>query len=294
MVENTRGAAVNARWFFCYDTPRAVFPLIVDVCGDSTGAVFVQGDMPVVVASGALGQTAQKTVEIPPVAVLGQGRADFLSWCRGRFPMVQTVVGPTGFPCCWTKWSRSLLCRSCSFPGVVQTCRILWRFPLVQFLVTAFMPVLGASGAVCQTAQKLWSPAVAVHRRSSTSFRCRRDSSPWSRFRKTIEIPHAFSFSLLTVAPWKRSVAGISSVAVCCLVVDAPVMQVVSMPVVFRQARTVQTLLNSVEVPQLQFLHGYGRPFVPAATLGCDSLVPRTQFIAVALVHGRHLGGDEG
>ena len=51
--------------FAGYDTPRAVFPSIVDVLGDSTGAVLVQGDMPVVVTLGALGQTAQKTVEIP-------------------------------------------------------------------------------------------------------------------------------------------------------------------------------------------------------------------------------------
>ena len=51
--------------FAGYDTLRAVFPSIVDVRGDSTGAVLKQGDMPVVVASGAFGQTAQKTVEIP-------------------------------------------------------------------------------------------------------------------------------------------------------------------------------------------------------------------------------------
>ena len=46
------------------------------------------------------------------------------------------------FSCCWTKRSSSLLCRSCSFPGVVQTCRKLWRFPQLQFLVTVNMPVL--------------------------------------------------------------------------------------------------------------------------------------------------------
>ena len=39
-------------------------------CGDSTGAVLGQGDMPVVIASGADGQTAQKTVQIPHVQFL--------------------------------------------------------------------------------------------------------------------------------------------------------------------------------------------------------------------------------
>ena len=48
-----------------YDTPRAVFPSIVDVRGDSTGAVLGQGDMPVVVPSGAFGQTVQKTAYSP-------------------------------------------------------------------------------------------------------------------------------------------------------------------------------------------------------------------------------------
>ena len=57
----------------------------------------------------------------------------------------------------------------------------------------------------------------------------------------------------------------VSSVAVCFLVVAAVLCRSFSMPVVVRQARMVQTLLNSVEVPQLQFLHGYGRP--------CDSAV---------------------
>ena len=44
-------------------SPRAVFPSIV--CGDSTGAVLGQGDMPVVVPSGAFGQTVQKTAGSP-------------------------------------------------------------------------------------------------------------------------------------------------------------------------------------------------------------------------------------
>ena len=56
--------------FAGYDTPRAVFPSIVDACGDSTGVVLRQGDMPVVVPSGASGHTAQKTLEIPQVQFL--------------------------------------------------------------------------------------------------------------------------------------------------------------------------------------------------------------------------------
>ena len=55
--------------FAGYDAPRAVFPSFVALAdearGDSTGAVLVQGDMPVVIASGAFRQTTQKTVEIP-------------------------------------------------------------------------------------------------------------------------------------------------------------------------------------------------------------------------------------
>ena len=40
--------------------------------------------MPVVVASGADGQTAHYCV-VSTGAVLGHGRSNFLSWCRGRF-----------------------------------------------------------------------------------------------------------------------------------------------------------------------------------------------------------------
>ena len=56
--------------FAGYDAPCAVFPSIVDVCGDSTGAVLGQGDTPVVAPSGAFDQTAQKTVEIPQLQFL--------------------------------------------------------------------------------------------------------------------------------------------------------------------------------------------------------------------------------
>ena len=58
--------------------------LLDDARGDSTGAVHGQGDMPVVVASGADGQTAQKTVEIHQLQFLD--KVAQISWCRGRFP----------------------------------------------------------------------------------------------------------------------------------------------------------------------------------------------------------------
>ena len=86
--------------FAGYDTPRAVFPYIVNIRGDSTGAVhgqvialadeargdstgavLSQGDMPVVVVSVAVGQTAQKTQDFPelPFAVFLR---PFVSGCH--------------------------------------------------------------------------------------------------------------------------------------------------------------------------------------------------------------------
>ena len=56
--------------FAGYDTPRAVFPSIINARGDSTGAVLGQSDMPVVVPSGAFGQTEQKTVDFPQLQLL--------------------------------------------------------------------------------------------------------------------------------------------------------------------------------------------------------------------------------
>ena len=56
--------------FAGYDAPRAVFPSIVHVRGGFTGAVLGPGVMPVVVASGAFGQTALKTVEISQLQFL--------------------------------------------------------------------------------------------------------------------------------------------------------------------------------------------------------------------------------
>ena len=56
--------------FACDDTPRAVFPSFDEARGDSSGAALIQGDMPVVVTTGALGQTAHTTVEIHQVQFL--------------------------------------------------------------------------------------------------------------------------------------------------------------------------------------------------------------------------------
>ena len=71
----------------------------------------------------------------------------------------------------------------------------------------------------------------------------------------------------------------------------------------------VQTLQKFVEVPQLQFLHGFGRPCDHAETLSRDSedatdsihrrspwtfQSPQRQVRTVAAVHGRPGGGDEG
>ena len=51
--------------------PSAVHLRLLDEArGDSTGAVLGQSDMPDVVASGAYGQTVQKTVESPQVQFL--------------------------------------------------------------------------------------------------------------------------------------------------------------------------------------------------------------------------------
>ena len=67
--------------FACDDTPRAVFPLFDEARGDSTGAVLIQGDMPVVVTTGALGQTAHLAVD----------------WTRSfRFPVVVKRPIPYG------------------------------------------------------------------------------------------------------------------------------------------------------------------------------------------------------
>ena len=71
------------------DSPRAVFPSIV--CGDSTGAVLGQGDMPVVVPSGTFGQTVQKTVDSPQLQSIA-GR---------HLPLRAANADPHGPVCTW-------------------------------------------------------------------------------------------------------------------------------------------------------------------------------------------------
>ena len=83
--------------FADYDTPLAVFPSIVNVCGDSTGAVLGQGDMPVFVLSDASGQTAQKNVDFPqlPFAVFlrpflsGRHLFDVRLWSTGLWTFLE-------------------------------------------------------------------------------------------------------------------------------------------------------------------------------------------------------------
>ena len=128
-----------------YDTPRAVFPSIVDVRGDSTGAIIGQDDMPVVVPSGAFGQTAQKTVDFPQLPFFASRRhpgrgaeADFHDLTCSedhRDSAVQFVF--------W--WSMPLLCRSCLLcpllsrqARMVQTLQKFVEVPQSQFL-----PVVG-------------------------------------------------------------------------------------------------------------------------------------------------------
>ena len=174
--------------------------------------------------------------------------------------------------------------------SLVQTVQRPVVAPQAQFLARLWICLSLYDRCVVRWCSKLW-----------LSHSCM--SSKVVDFRAAETAPHGPTFS---------EDHRVSSV-VCCLVVDAPVMQVVFMPVVVRQARMVQTLLYSVEAPQLQFLHGCGRPCDPAETLGCVSQVPRTQFIAgvwtflIATVTGTHScscarqalfgrpgGGDEG
>ena len=80
--------------FAGYDAHRAVSSFVAladEARGDSTGAVLVQGYMPVVIASGAFDQTAQKTVEIPQLPFL-----DKLFQCSGvvQRPIPMVVFRP--------------------------------------------------------------------------------------------------------------------------------------------------------------------------------------------------------
>ena len=87
--------------FVGYDAPRAVFPSFVALAdearGDSTGAVLVQGDMPVVIASGAFHQTTQKTVEIPQLPFFDEVVHISYRGAEAGF-MVQTARRTISFP----------------------------------------------------------------------------------------------------------------------------------------------------------------------------------------------------
>ena len=117
--------------FAGYDAPRAVFPSFVALAdearGDSTGAVLVQGDMPVVIASGAFHQTTQKTVEIPQLPFFDE--VVHIS-CRGA------EADPCGPTVCRTTEVPLLLGTVIDVP-VVQVVRVPpWpcvAIPQVQF-----------------------------------------------------------------------------------------------------------------------------------------------------------------
>ena len=113
MVDNACRAAVYAGCFAGYDAPRAVFPSIVALAdearGDSTGAVLVQGVMPVVIA---FDQTAQKTVEIPQLPLFD--KVVHIS-CRGA---EADFCGPT-------------VCRTTGFLLLLDTRKVV-HVPVVQ------------------------------------------------------------------------------------------------------------------------------------------------------------------
>ena len=124
--------------FAGYDAPRAVFPSFVALAdearGDSTGAVLVQGDMPVDFASGAFHQTTQKIVEIPQLPFFDE--VVHISF-RGA---EADSCGPT---VCRTTEVPLLLGTVIDVP-VVQVVRVppcpCVAFPLVQFLDKVICP----------------------------------------------------------------------------------------------------------------------------------------------------------
>ena len=163
---------VGLAGFAVCDTPRAVFPSFVNVRGDSTGAVLGQGDMPVVVPSGAFCQTAQKPVDFLQLPFIA-GR---------RHPGHGAEADSHGLECSAdhgdsaTQYFLGGRCPCCAIEtwspnSIVQKTDL---FPQVQFLGKIVAPVLCNGRCVVRWCCKLWLLAVAVHRRSSTSFSCRR------------------------------------------------------------------------------------------------------------------------
>ena len=125
--------------FAGYDAPRAVFPSFVALAdearGDSTGAVLVQGDMPVVIASGAFDRTAQKIVEIPQLPFFD--KVVHIS-CRGA---EADSRGPT-------------VCRTTEFPLLLDTVIDVLVVQVVQ--LPRWFAVLGHAGAA-DAVLRIWT-----------------------------------------------------------------------------------------------------------------------------------------
>ena len=122
--------------FALHDAPHAVFHSIVDVRGDSAGAVLGQRDMPVAVPSGAFGQTAQKTVDFLQLPFLAGRRQP----CHGAEADSHGLAcledhRDSAIAVCFLVVA-ALLCRSCLLCLLLSTtgaynpelCRNSWRF----------------------------------------------------------------------------------------------------------------------------------------------------------------------
>ena len=102
------------------------FPCIVNARGDSTGAVLGQGDMPVVILSGAFGQTVQKTADSPQLQFTF-GRRHSLSFRRGSSP-----------------WSISQLLNTVADVPVVRLHMFPYAAQCLDFSVTIYVSAYGA------------------------------------------------------------------------------------------------------------------------------------------------------
>ena len=96
--------------FAGYDSPRAVFPSIVNARGDSTGAVLGQGDMPVVILSGGFWSDSSENCGFSAVAVLRWPSTS--PSCRKRRSPWSSLLSRSWrfYSCCFFWWSMSLLC----------------------------------------------------------------------------------------------------------------------------------------------------------------------------------------
>ena len=101
--------------FAGYDTPRPVFPSVVNARGDSTGAVLGQGDMPFVILSDAFSQTARKTVVVSQLHFF-DGHRHSLSFRRGRSSWSSLFSRPQSFPSYCSMVDVPVM-RACRFSG---------------------------------------------------------------------------------------------------------------------------------------------------------------------------------